>query len=201
MATDITFEGATTSTTTTVTLPAHQAGDLIVIAAMRSSATAASVPAGWTDLGSRSQSVLSIRAGYRVATSAAETSGTWTNASRLHARVYRLPGALAASPTAAFNSGTGTATAFADLAVATASRIAFVRAAMASSDSYGTAPTGWDNLESNQYARSLDALNTGTTANGVGGNAFSASNAYWASVTIGFSSDAPTSSGDFFAFF
>lgn len=85
----ISFVGAATGTTS-ATLPAHAAGDVLLAFAHRDgNTTAPSLPAGWTDLGSSGANVNSSRIGYKVAASSGETSGTWTNATGLVVLVYR----------------------------------------------------------------------------------------------------------------
>lgn len=78
---------------TSLTIPAgHQAGDLIVMAAWRANATAASKPAGWTDFSPTTtiaSGAGSLRIAYKVAASSSETSGTWTNAAQVMCAVYR----------------------------------------------------------------------------------------------------------------
>jgi hypothetical protein len=82
---------------TTVTIPAHQIGDLILIFAYRAgNNTAPSVPAAggtvptWTIIGSASGgNTNSSRLHYAVATATNTTSGTWTSATELIAVVYR----------------------------------------------------------------------------------------------------------------
>lgn len=89
-------------------LPAHQAGDLIVMAARRTSwdgdANLATVPQGWAKiLGdpavtgggvNPTGNPVSLVTGYQVATSSSHTSGTWTNASAVAAVVLRGNGVL-----------------------------------------------------------------------------------------------------------
>lgn len=92
---------------TSLTMPSHQGGDLLLMWAFRDgNTTAPSIPAGWTDLGTNSGNGCSARLGYKIAASGSETSGTWTNASVLACMVYRgtsnIPGAVA------FNTGSGT---------------------------------------------------------------------------------------------
>lgn len=89
----IQFVGSGASTgATTITIPTHQTGDIIVIAAFRETAeTVPDLPAGYTSLATTSTAglTMSSRVGYKVATSASETSGTWTNANALGVAVYR----------------------------------------------------------------------------------------------------------------
>jgi hypothetical protein len=72
------------------TLPAHQAGDLIIAVAFRDgSITSPSLPAGWTNISAAGLNSCSLRAAYKIAASGSEVSGTWTNATNLIVVVYR----------------------------------------------------------------------------------------------------------------
>jgi hypothetical protein len=79
-----------------VTMPTHQAGDLIIAFAYRDgNTTAPSLPVGWSNpdvVGAgvtNSGNTQSARIGYKFAASSSETSGTWTNATGLVIHVYR----------------------------------------------------------------------------------------------------------------
>jgi hypothetical protein len=89
----ITRVGSATASGTTVAIPSHQAGDLILVFAFRgSSTTAPSVPVGYLPINIESESTAvtcSGVLGYRIADGASDTSGTWTNASVLISAVYR----------------------------------------------------------------------------------------------------------------
>lgn len=91
--------------TTTATIPAHQAGDLIVAFAFRSgSTTLPTLPTGWTSIQTGAAQTAASRLAYRVATDNTTTTGTWTNAGRLVIHVYRgatTPGASVAPSTGA----------------------------------------------------------------------------------------------------
>lgn len=101
----ITFVGAQGNAGTTVTIPTHQSGDLILLFAYRDgSNTAPSTPAAggtvptWTLIGSDGANTNSTNFRYAVATASTTTSGTWTNATEIICLVYRgtsLPGASA----------------------------------------------------------------------------------------------------------
>lgn len=85
-----TLAGTATASAATVTPPAHQAGDLLVIFAFRGGSTAApSLPSGWTSILTKSGTTCSARLGYKIATATNDASGTWTNASELTCHVYR----------------------------------------------------------------------------------------------------------------
>lgn len=95
----ITFVGANSANATTVTIPAHNVGDLLVIFAYRSNSnTPPTVPAGWTTIDAAGGANNSSALGYRIATGG-DTSGTWTNASELIVQIYR---GVAASPIGGF---------------------------------------------------------------------------------------------------
>lgn len=90
-----TFVGSNQAQAATVSIPAHQAGDIILICAYRSNNTPANLPAGWTNVQSGGANSLSMRVGRRVASGSGTTSGTWTNANALICEVYRPSGGTA----------------------------------------------------------------------------------------------------------
>jgi len=85
----ITRVGLATASATTITIPAHQAGDFIIISASRANNTGPTIPSGWTQIQRAGANTLSLSTGYRIATGSSETSGTWTDATRLICMVYR----------------------------------------------------------------------------------------------------------------
>ena len=85
----ITYIGEATGTSS-ATLPAHQAGDLILAFAFRDgSTTLPTQPAGWTSIDTAAANTCSARFAYKVAASGSETTGTWTNATTVIFLVYR----------------------------------------------------------------------------------------------------------------
>ena len=85
--------------TTTATIPAHVAGDMIIALAFRSgSTTQATMPAGWTSVQTSATQTAASRLAYRIATAAGTTTGTWSNASRLVVIVLRGTGGIGAAP-------------------------------------------------------------------------------------------------------
>lgn len=75
---------------TSATLPAHQAGDLILAFAFRDgSTTAPTLPSGWTNIRNNGANTCSGRVAYRVATASGTTSETWTNATSVVFLIYR----------------------------------------------------------------------------------------------------------------
>ena len=89
----VSFVGAASAEATSLTLPTHQAGDLLIMFAWNGgSLTVPTVPSGWDIVRIVSRSTGANRTGvvaFRSATSAATTSGTWTNAALLGCVVYR----------------------------------------------------------------------------------------------------------------
>lgn len=75
--------------TSTIAIPTHQVGDLIIISANRNNTTPATIPSGWITQISSGGSGVSNVTGWKLAETTTETSGTWTNASALHVAVYR----------------------------------------------------------------------------------------------------------------
>lgn len=74
------------------TVPTHQVGDLILVAAFRDNNTPASLASGYTNINTVAQSggtAASVRVGYKIAASNSETRGTWTNAYWYFVSVYR----------------------------------------------------------------------------------------------------------------
>lgn len=85
----ISFVGSSTGITS-ATLPAHQAGDVIVAFAYRDgSATSPTVPAGWTAYYYGLGSLCGCSMAVITATSSSTVSGTWTNATSVIFHVYR----------------------------------------------------------------------------------------------------------------
>jgi len=94
----VSVQGQATAASTTVTLPTHQVGDLIIIVARRASNTAATIPStsgtvpAWTTVyNATGANTLSHVVAYTIATASNHTSGTWTNANHLVALVLRNP--------------------------------------------------------------------------------------------------------------
>ena len=92
----VSFVGAQGAAATTVTIPAHQVGDLILIFAYRDGSntvptapTAGGTVPTWTQIGSSGGNTNSSRFHHATATATNTTSGTWTNATELICLVYR----------------------------------------------------------------------------------------------------------------
>lgn len=97
--TGLTFVGANAAATTSVTIPAHQVGDLILIAAINAGnftttlptipTAGGTVPAWNSELGNAGSNNTSMRVCSFVATATNHTSGTWTTATLVSAVVIR----------------------------------------------------------------------------------------------------------------
>lgn len=92
----VSYVGAQGAAATTVTIPAHQVGDLILIFAYRDGSntvptapTAGGTVPTWTQIGSSGGNTNSSRFHYATATATNTTSGTWTSATELICLVYR----------------------------------------------------------------------------------------------------------------
>ena len=87
------YKSSSAVAASTMTLPTHATGDLIVMVSIRNgSTTAPTLPAGvgWIEPAACTAggNSTSYRVAYKVATSASEAAGTWTNATHLIAHVY-----------------------------------------------------------------------------------------------------------------
>ncbi|RDE04691.1 hypothetical protein [Sphingomonas aracearum] len=90
----ISFVGAAAEGGSSVVLPPHQAGDLILVWSYQGTSNANTIPlapgftaaAAQSGTGANSQS---SRLAYKIAASGAETAGEWTNAEEVIAHVYR----------------------------------------------------------------------------------------------------------------
>jgi hypothetical protein len=89
----VSFVGAASAESTSLTLPTHQAGDLLIMFAWNGgSLTVPTVPSGWDIVRRFSRSGGANRAGvvaFRSATAAGTASGTWTSSALLGCVVYR----------------------------------------------------------------------------------------------------------------
>src|ERR1700722_18738703 len=84
----ITLVGTSTGTNT-ATPVAHQAGDLIIIAAFRNTTGTPALPTGYVSVLTKTGTTSSLRIGYRIAVATNDAGGTWTNATATVCHVYR----------------------------------------------------------------------------------------------------------------
>lgn len=74
----------------TLSMPSHQAGDLIVALAWRgSSSTIPTLPSGWTKIATNNAGSNASICAYKIAASGSETFDTWTNATIVAVGVWR----------------------------------------------------------------------------------------------------------------
>jgi hypothetical protein len=150
----ISFVGAQGAAGTTVTIPAHQVGDMILIFAYRDgSNTAPTAPTAggtvptWTLITSAGANTNSANFRYAVATATTTTSGTWTNATEIICLVYR--GAKLVGVNGATN-GTGTSISYPALTLQRTDGSSWVAgiAGHRSATNVEAAPTGMTNRAS-----------------------------------------------------
>lgn len=86
----ISYVGAASAAATSLTLPTHQAGDLLLLFAYRSGSTSPpTIPSGWTAISQGGNNNNSAVLAYRLAAGAGTASGTWTNATHISSTAYR----------------------------------------------------------------------------------------------------------------
>lgn len=178
----ISHVGAAIASGETVTLPAHQAGDLILGYGYTATGSV-SLPAGWTNLEAWSVSAFPVtyygRLAWKVAASGSESFGTWTNANISTVAVYRTTGTWR-TPT--FARWTTIGEAPPNLANPGGDNAWFVR--MGQTDT----PSGWTQRANSASRYALDSnRNITGDANSVGTNTDGAG-----IVTLGISDLAPT---------
>ena len=161
----VSFIGAASAEATSLTLPTHQAGDLIIFGAFRNgSVTLPTLPSGWLILNAQGAATAGLQRSmyfaYKYAASSSETSDTWTDANLVAAIVFRddtniiiphvtqaatLNNATTANYTAAaHNTSTGTASATNRLQQSSQWVVGFA-ACLSNTSAINTAPTGMTN--------------------------------------------------------
>lgn len=92
----ISFIGASSANGTTLTLPSHQAGDILVLAVFRHNSTGIpTIPLYfngypfWNQVAISGNNTSWLGLYWKIASSSMHTSGTWTNATQLACCVYR----------------------------------------------------------------------------------------------------------------
>lgn len=130
---------------TTVTMPTHAAGDLLIMFAERESNSGPGVPAGWGTIQSQvGANNISAVLAYKYAASSSETSGTWSNANGLIVEVWR--NAKVGSSVAQTGSADGVVyPALSMLNAAGSSRVAAYGAHRNTAGDMGVAPAGMVN--------------------------------------------------------
>ena len=135
-----------------VTIPAHQAGDLLVIFANRfDSTTIPTLPSGWTSAATETGTSRAGRVGYRVATGSGTTSGTWTGAQTTLVWVLRDHGGIGAA-------AVGAATTLPALTLTGSS--SWVGALQSGSELLPAVPSGMTSRANGSYERVADTNGT-----------------------------------------
>jgi hypothetical protein len=113
----MTVQGTASAATTSVAIPTHTAGDVLLVFARAASNTAPTVPASggtvpaWATAQSAGANTLALITAYFVATAANHTTGTWTGAAHLCVLVLRPDAGMVLSyGTSASGNGNNTQT-------------------------------------------------------------------------------------------
>ena len=86
----VSFVSSAAAESTSLTLPAHQAGDTILMFALRDSNAPVTTPEGWIALGNNAGlNSDNLTIGFKIASDASTVSGTWTDSDFLVSVVYR----------------------------------------------------------------------------------------------------------------
>lgn len=87
----ITYVSSAAAESTTLAMPSHQAGDLLVMFGyyLFTSAVKVTMPTGWNERNFITGFNRNVLLAWRIADSGAVTSGTWSNATYLACSVYR----------------------------------------------------------------------------------------------------------------
>ena len=149
--------GVSTASGTTVSIPSHQAGDLIAIYAFRGGAVGApTLPPEFTPIQGGDGTTCAAQSGWKTATGTGDTSGTWTNANELVCHVYRAASGktLGIGASAAYASTTSTVN-YPAIVMGDSSGTSWVAAFTGcrnKSETINTAPSGMTNQSSVQGA-------------------------------------------------
>lgn len=159
----ISFVGAASAAATSLTLPTHQAGDMLLLFAYRSgSTTPPTVPTGWTVVNQAGNNNNAAVLAYRVATGAGTASGTWANATHISTSAYRSSsGTLQLGATAA-DGGSGDILSYSGLTLQDADGSSWVAAfgGHRQATNVETAPSGMTNRTSTATAGESAAHDT-----------------------------------------
>ena len=189
--------GADSALSTTITIPTHDVGDMLLMFAYRTGVTTPpTLPDGWKNLDSGGSGLNGSRVAYKIAASDSETSGTWTNASGLIIHVYRTDGRWKAPEAESDGNYWASSTMkFPDMP-ARPGGARFVRFAgqRTATDMLGSTPSGWIPIAGQSTRiRSMDSGKVvKTTAHGVGGDTQTVNTASsWRTVTVSLSDAIP----------
>lgn len=180
---NITFVSGASYQASSGTVPTHQSGDLIIVAAARDGDVTPSLGSGFTSVYNGTM----FRVGYKIAASSAESSGTWSNANGISIAVYRKPSGNAWAGLTTTNAAASNATInYAEFVNSTS--CLFVRCAghRGATNLLSNTPAGWTvRSTENRYSLIMDSGMVSINANSVGGNSQLTNNTdWWRSVTL-----------------
>lgn len=165
------------------TLPAHQAGDLLIGIAYRGSSTVPGMPSGWTAVQQATATNTSIRVASFIATGPGTSGGTWPSAGKVLVLVYRNA-AVGAGNTASDYSGSSSWTSPAlTLSDTSGGSWVLTSAAFNSLARVGTLPSGLTAIPGMDGTVPAGHTGAGVTSYAEGTGTISASS-YWASVSL-----------------
>lgn len=136
----ISFIGSATGTNT-ATMPAHVAGDLLIVFAGRSATGGISSGGGWTGLSNLVGSISRMVA-YKFAASSSEVVGTWAGADLLAVHVYRGVAAIGSIVDASINTAATISYGATPLQNVSTSWLAGYGFALSTTSNIDTPPTG-----------------------------------------------------------
>ena len=161
-----------------VSIPAHQPGDLLVIAGGGlSTPTAAS---GWTSAFTGGGGLINVRVGYKIATSTSESPVTWTDASSTVCGVWRGPKSVRGVATG----GSGSSISFPALTLTATGQSWTARMSAATSGIPGQPTTAPRTVRLAANRCGVWDSDGYSTANIAAGTSTAGGSPYWGSVTI-----------------
>jgi len=163
----ISFVGAASAAATSLTLPTHQAGDLLLVFAYRSGATTPpTVPTGWTVVSQGGNNNNAAVLAYQLAAGAGTASGTWANATHISTSAYRSSAGVLALGANASDGGSGDVLSYPGLTLQDADGSSWLAAfgGHRQATNVEVAPTGMTNRTSTATAGESAAHDTNSTA-------------------------------------
>ena len=142
----VSYVGSQAAEAATVTIPAHQINDIILIFAFRDgSTTQPTLPSDFTSVATQAGTSCCGRLGVKIADTTSETSGTWTSATNLVCHVYRGSAGVGAVGVTAAASTTFTYPTLTMQKTDSTSWVAGFAGHRSVDGAVGTAPTGMTN--------------------------------------------------------
>ena len=168
----VTFVAAASANATSVTIPAHQVGDMILLFAFNSGTSLPAAPSAsgtvpaWSSVVTSAASAGANRVSYFIATATTTTTGTWTNTAGMIAVVLRRASSIGGSSALAAQVSTMSAPAITLTKTnATSAVLHFFGVGTGSPSAIGSTPPGYTRRTSllvtgNQFAIVLLTKNT-----------------------------------------